>query len=205
MKNNIILELNNITKSYGKPLFRPVSFKLAAGEGLFLAGHNGSGKTTCLDIIAGITKCDSGSVSCSGKIGYVMQTDGFYGSLSCKDNLLLEAGLCGLSGKRAKQGVAAVSELCDLGDFLGRKVSKCSGGMRTRVAIAAALLGDTKLLLLDEVFSHLDIEAQDEIKAILASLKQQGIALIVVSHQRDSYDNLCELMITLPNSVVSEV
>lgn len=202
MGNNIVLELNNITKAYGKPLFQPVSLTLAAGEGLFLTGHNGSGKTTCLDIIAGITKSSTGTVSCSCKTGYVMQTDGFYPGLSCKDNLLLEAGLCGLSGGRARQRVCEVSTLCGLEDFLDRKISKCSGGMRTRVDLAAALLADAGLLLLDEVFSNLDIGSQEEIKEILLNLKRQGMALIIVSHQRDSYEDLCERRLSMPDGVV---
>ena len=194
-----------MTKSFGTPLFQPVSFQLAAGEGLFLAGRNGSGKTTLLDVIAGISKPDSGTVRCRARIGYVMQHGGFYDTLSCRDNLLLEAGLSGMSGKAAQASVQKASRLCGVEAFLQKPISKCSGGMRTRAAIAAALINEPGVLLLDEIFSHLDLSAQDEIKALLISLKEQGLALVVVSHQRDSYEGICEQKLTLPDSKVSPI
>ena len=194
------LSVQGISKAYKAPLFESVSFTLAAGEGLGILGHNGCGKTTLLDIIAGIQKPDAGTVVCYTPVGYVMQSDSFQDALSCQDNLRLEAALCGFKGRDAQERIQRVAAQCDTLGYLKKRLSKCSAGMRARISIAAALLPAPGLLLLDEAFSALDIESQARIKSLLTDEKARGMSLVMVSHNRDDFNGLCENILTLSSA-----
>jgi ABC-type multidrug transport system ATPase subunit len=197
---NEILTVSRLQKIRRTPLFEPVSFSLVRGEGLGVYGRNGCGKTTLLDIIAGVVKPDAGEFSRAGSLGYVMQQDGFQEALSCRDNLRLEAALCALTGKTARERVQECAERCDLLAFWHKPLSRCSVGMRARLSIAAALLPAPELLLLDEAFSGLDRESYDSVKKLLREKKQAGTAIILVSHNRDDFTELCENILTLPDA-----
>ncbi|MDR0434002.1 MAG: ATP-binding cassette domain-containing protein [Gracilibacteraceae bacterium] len=195
-----ILTVSRLQKIRQAPLFEPVSFSLGRGEGLGVYGRNGCGKTTLLDMIAGLVKPDAGEFNRAGRLGYVMQLDGFQNALSCRDNLRLEAALCGLTGQAAKQRVLACAEQCDILSFWRKPFSRCSTGMRARTAIAAALLPEPELLLLDEAFSGLDQESYASVKKIILEKKQAGAALILVSHVWEDFTDLCETALTLPDA-----
>jgi ABC-type multidrug transport system ATPase subunit len=175
---SILVELKGIEKRFKEPLFLPVSFSVKEGEGLALSGRNGSGKTTLLDIIAGLRRPDSGSVHVSRPLGYVMQNDGLDGLLSCRDNLRYEAALCHLSKAESRQRIGRLVEMCGITSFLNKRLSRCSAGMRQRVAFAAALMSNPKVLLLDEAFSSLDAGSAAAMKEILTSLKSDGACII---------------------------
>jgi ABC-type multidrug transport system ATPase subunit len=201
-----LLTATGISKSVrGQAVFSPATFTVAAGEGLAVRGHNGSGKTTLLDIIAGIRTADSGDLSLDAKIGYVMQRDGFQDALSCADNLLFEAALCGLAGRGARERALYCADLCGAGGFLAKRVSKCSGGMRARLAMAAALIPEPGILLLDEPFNAIDQETRSGIKGLLMRMKEHGTAFVVVSHNPSDYEGLCERTLDLPEAEVGAI
>ena len=202
MTMTTLVELNGIEKRFDKPLFSPVSFTLLSGEGLALSGRNGSGKTTLLDIIAGLKRPDKGSVCINGPIGYVMQNDGLDGLLSCRDNLRYEAALCRLSAAESRQKITLLAELCGVTSFLNKRLSKCSAGMRQRVAIAAALISDPKVLLLDEAFSSLDAQSAAAMKEVLISLMGEGACVIFATHIPGESDGLCSRTLVLPDAVL---
>jgi ABC-type multidrug transport system ATPase subunit len=160
------LTVRELEKHHGKSLFEPLSFSLSKGEGLGIYGHSGCGKTTLLDMVAGLQRADSGECKVHGRIGYAMQNDGFQESLSCLDNLKREASLCGISGKAAKERIELCAKQCEAIPFLKKRLSKCSLGMRLKVALAAALLAEPELLLDDE-FSALDETAKVLVKSLL--------------------------------------
>jgi ABC-type multidrug transport system ATPase subunit len=189
-----------ITKSYGSPLFAPVSFTLRGGEGLGLEGCNGSGKTTLLDIISGLCRPDAGHMRTHGMIGYVMQRDGLSGLLSCRDNLLFEAALCRLPSSEARSRIGDLAEQCAISGFLDKRLSRCSAGMRQRVSLAAALLCRPAILLLDEAFSPLDADSRSIVRDIIASCMDGGAAAVIVSHDRSDLEALCSRAISLPDS-----
>ncbi|MDR0948068.1 MAG: ATP-binding cassette domain-containing protein [Lachnospiraceae bacterium] len=196
----MILQVEGIQKNYQKPLFSPVSFILDKGEGLAISGHNGSGKTTLLDMIAGLCKPSAGVCRRHTKLGYVMNLPGFQESLSCYDNLMTEAYLCGLKQSAAKEQVLACMAQCDMLSYAHQKYKKCSAGMKARVSIAAALLGDPGLLLLDEAFNALDIETVNFVKTLLLKRKAIGTSIIMISHNRTDFDGLCERLLLLPDA-----
>jgi ABC-type multidrug transport system ATPase subunit len=195
-----ILTVSQLQKKRRVPLFEPVSFFLLRGEGLGIYGRNGCGKTTLLDILAGLTKPDAGEFTRAGRIGYVMQRDGFQDALSCRDNLRVEAALCALPGQTARARVQSCAAQCDILPFWRKRLSRCSAGMRARLSIAAALLPEPELLLLDEAFSGLDQDSYTSIKSLLREKKQAGTAMILVSHNREDFAGLCEYVLTLPEA-----
>jgi|GEM_PF-3526452 len=203
--NNVPLLVEKVTKVRGTALFSPVSFTLHAGEGIGIYGHNGCGKTTLLDMIAGVRSPDAGEIKLGVSVGYVMQSDGFQDSMTCRDNLLFEAALCGLRGQEARQRVELAAEQCGVSDFLGKRLSRCSAGMRGRLSIAAALIPKPGVLLLDEAFSALDSETHSRIKSLLFEQKESGTALVLVSHSREDFDGLCERVLTLPDGEVNRI
>jgi len=199
---SVLVELNEIEKRFEKPLFSPVSFSLLNGEGLALSGRNGSGKTTLLDIIAGLRRPDNGSIHVNGSIGYVMQNDGMDGLLSCKNNLRYEAALCHLSASESHKKITLLAELCGVTPFLNKRLSRCSAGMRQRVAFAAALMSDPKILLLDEAFSSLDTQSVAAMKGILISLMSEGACVIFATHIPGETDDLCSRTLMLPEAII---
>ena len=200
-----VLDISNLQKMRETSLFSPVSFSLSSGEGLGLYGHNGCGKTTLLDMIAGLQKQNSGEISLNTSIGYVMQKDGFQENLSCKDNLTIEAAICGLSGEAARNRIDYCAALCEVLPYWKKKISKCSAGMRARVALAAAFISNPGLLLLDEAFNTLDYETVQLMKKTLKEKKNEGMALILVSHDKEDFPELCERVLYLPGAEISPI
>jgi ABC-type multidrug transport system ATPase subunit len=200
-----ILVISEMVKNRKTPLFAPVSLSLKRGEGLAVVGYNGSGKTTLLDVVAGLLTPDRGTCSVYGRVGYVMQRDGLQPSLSCMDNLLLEAGLCGLGQEAARERALSCAKVCGAQGYLRKPIAKCSGGMRCKVAVAAALIPGPDLLVLDESLGPLDAAAREQVLGLLRSLKAQGAALVMVSHNPADFIGLCELRLTLPEARVERV
>ena len=200
-----VLEVNDLQKVRETSLFNPVSFSLGAGEGLGLYGHNGCGKTTLLDIIAGLQKHNSGEINLNASIGYVMQHDGFQDNLSCKDNLMIEAAICGLKGEAARNRIDYCAALCEVLPYWKKKISKCSAGMRARVALAAAFMSNPGLLLLDEAFNTLDFNTVQLMKRTLSEKKKEGMALLLVSHDKEDFPGLCERVLYLPSAEISTI
>src|SRR6266576_2954424 len=171
-----MLEVKHLTKNYGKLIaVTGVSFRADRGETIGLLGPNGAGKTTTVSIIAGLLSPDSGEVLIEGKqvnsdtdpvklkIGLVPQDMALYDKLSARDNLTFFAALYSLAGAKAKQAIDDVLNLVGLSDRAGDKVETFSGGMKRRLNLAAALLHDPQILLLDEPTVGVDPQSRNAI------------------------------------------
>src|SRR5262245_5837737 len=158
-----MLEVRNLQKRYGDVVaVAGVSFTAGAGQTVGLLGPNGAGKTTTVSIIAGLIRADAGQVLIEGRplardtdpikrrIGLVPQDLALYAELSAADNLTLFGSLYDLDGVNLKRAIAEALELVGLVDRARDKVRTFSGGMKRRLNLAAALLHDPQLLLLDE-------------------------------------------------------
>src|SRR6202050_2776293 len=158
-----MLEAKALKKSYGKVIaVDGVNLRAGAGETVGLLGPNGAGKTTTVSIIAGLLRPDSGEVLIEGsplrgdtdpikrKIGLVPQDIALYDELSALDNLAFFAALYELDGARARRAIAEALALVGLADRAKDKVGTFSGGMKRRLNLAAALVHDPQILLLDE-------------------------------------------------------
>jgi heme exporter protein A len=180
---------------YGvRPVLRGIDLELARGESLAVLGANGAGKTTLLRVLAGLLRPRSGEVRILGeplpgtpslrsRVGLVMHEGGFYADLSARENLMFFAAIAGLPrGAREARVVLALEEV-DLGAAADRRAGEFSRGMKQRLAIARALLGDPELLLLDEPFSGLDRQGARGISELLAARRAAGTSLVMVLHE----------------------
>src|SRR5215510_3126926 len=158
-----MLTVKNLRKSFGSLVaVNEVSFSLADGQILGLLGPNGAGKTTTVSMMAGLLTPDRGEVLIAGhrlagdtdpakrRIGLVPQDLALYDELTARDNLRFFGALYQLNGAALDKGIASALSLVELGDRAGDRVKTFSGGMKRRLNLAAGLLHDPDILLLDE-------------------------------------------------------
>lgn len=156
-----LIELDHLAKSFGnRAILHDINLAVNRGEIVGLIGPSGSGKTTTIKTMLGMEKATSGTTLVSGQqmpnrqilgqIGYMAQSDALYESLSARENLEFFGEMKGVTGKKLKQEIAHVSQVVDLTSDLNQRVSGYSGGMKRRLSLAIALLGQPELLILDE-------------------------------------------------------
>jgi ABC-2 type transport system ATP-binding protein len=205
-----MLEVKGVTKKYG-PLVavNDINFRVDDGETIGLLGPNGAGKTTTVSIIAGLLSADSGEVLIEGKqvksdtdpvklkIGLVPQDMALYDQLTARDNLTFFAALYSLAGAKAKQPIDDALNLVGLSDRAGDKVKTFSGGMKRRLNLAAALLHDPQILLLDEPTVGVDPQSRNAIFDNLETLKKRGKTLIYTTHYMEEAERLCDRIVII--------
>jgi ABC-2 type transport system ATP-binding protein len=210
-----MLQVNGLTKSYGKlTAVSGVSFQVNAGETIGLLGPNGAGKTTTVSVIAGLLSPDSGEVLIEGKrvksdtdpvklnIGLVPQDMALYDQLSARDNLTFFAALYSLAGTKARHAIAEALDLVGLSDRADDKVKEFSGGMKRRLNLAAALLHDPQILLLDEPTVGVDPQSRNAIFDNLEVLKKRGKTLIYTTHYMEEAERLCDRIVIIDHGRV---
>jgi ABC-2 type transport system ATP-binding protein len=210
-----MLEVNGLTKRYGKlKAITGVSFRADSGETIGLLGPNGAGKTTTVSIIAGLLSPDSGEVLIEGKqvksdtdpiklkIGLVPQDMALYDQLTARDNLTFFAALYSLAGAKARHAIDEALNLVALSDRAGDKVGTFSGGMKRRLNLAAALLHDPQILLLDEPTVGVDPQSRNAIFENLETLKKRGKTLIYTTHYMEEAERLCDRIVIIDHGKV---
>ncbi len=198
-----VLEIKNLTKTYGSlTALSDFSLQVFPGEIFAILGPNGSGKTTTLGILLDILKADSGEFYWFGerptdkqrqKIGSLLETPIFYPHLSAVNNLRIVADI-----KNAPY--SKIDELLSLMGLSERKNSKYktySLGMKQRLAIAAALIGDPEVLILDEPTNGLDPKGIAEIRDLITRVGKQGTTIILASHLLDEVQKVCSHVVIL--------
>jgi ABC-2 type transport system ATP-binding protein len=213
--SSFMLEVNGLTRTYGKLIaITGVSFRADCGETIGLLGPNGAGKTTTVSIIAGLLSPDSGEVLIEGKqvksdtdpvklkIGLVPQDMALYDQLTARENLTFFAALYSLAGAKAKQPIAEALNLVGLSDRAGEKVGTFSGGMKRRLNLAAALLHDPQILLLDEPTVGVDPQSRNAIFENLETLKKRGKTLIYTTHYMEEAERLCDRIVIIDHGKV---
>lgn len=193
-----VLTLQNISKSYGKiQALNNLSFEIPQGCVFGVLGPNGSGKTTLLSIILDVLKADAGNFLWFGqpgspeqrkKIGSLLETPNFYHYLSAVNNLKITNSI---SGRGNMPEIDAVLEKVKLYERRNSRFSSYSLGMKQRLAIAAALLGEPQVLVLDEPTNGLDPVGIAEIRELMIALNKQGHTIIMASHLLDEVEKVC--------------
>lgn len=199
-----MLELINVSKTYrsGKAV-DGVSFRVGPGEILGLIGANGAGKSTCVSMIATITKPDSGQILFDGhdirkepdairsRLGYVPQDIALYEDLTGRDNMKFWGRSYGIHGKALKE---AIDEVCRVisfdDDLLKKRVREYSGGMKRRLNIGVALLHRPDLVILDEPTTGIDLNSGKLILDAIEKLRSGGTAVIYVGHYLEEVERL---------------
>ena len=176
-----VLSLQDITKYYGSiQALNNVSFEVPTGSVFGILGPNGSGKTTLLSIILDVLKANKGKFLWFGqpgspdqrkKIGSLLETPNFYHYMSAADNLKITQSI---SGRGTKEDIDSVLKKVRLYERRKSRFSTFSLGMKQRLAIAAVLLGDPKVLVLDEPTNGLDPVGIAEIRQLIIELKESG-------------------------------
>ena len=186
------LLLENVSKTYGRKDAPALgSFSFAFRDGVYgLLGPNGAGKSTLMNILTQNITPDGGCVRLDGTdikgmgsryrslIGYAPQEQELYRQFSGWDFLWYMAALKGLGREEARKQIETVTEVLNMGPFISRRMGGYSGGMRQRVLIAQALLGDPKILIMDEPTAGLDPEERIRIQDYIGNLSRERIVLI---------------------------
>jgi manganese/iron transport system ATP-binding protein len=192
-----VVEFNGVTIRYGdgKPALEDTSFALTRGERVAIVGPNGAGKSTLLKAVAGILAPSAGSVAVYGAvagghicIGYVPQRSqvDWNFPVTVADVVLMgrvaRIGLFRQAGRNDHRLVAESLAQVGMSALAGRQIGELSGGQQQRVFIARALAQEATILLMDEPFSGVDAPAQESILEILDRLRQQGVTMLVSTH-----------------------
>src|SRR5207302_6227800 len=179
-----------------------------------LLGPNGAGKTTTVSMIAGLLTPDAGEVLIGGKrlagdtdpakrkVGLVPQDLALYDELSARDNLRFFGALYGLRGAALERAIGAAIDLVGLGDRLRDRVKTFSGGMKRRLNLAAGLLHDPDILLLDEPTVGVDPQSRNAIFDNLETLKQRGKALLYTTHYMEEAERLADRIVVIDHGKV---
>lgn len=205
-----ILKICNLQKTYGKEpntVYALKDLTFSVESGVFgLLGHNGAGKTTLMKMLATISKPTSGSVSVCGfdtqkqgdevrkLIGYLPQELNMYPSLSVLDFVSYMAELREI---KSRKKVIDVLEQVDMAQFAKRRISQLSGGMKRRVGIAAALVGDPHVLIVDEPTAGLDPEERVRFRGVLSRFAKDGKCVLLSTHIVEDVYQLCEQLAVL--------
>ena len=192
-----ILSVSQLKKDYGRiKALQGVSFDVPSGTVFGILGPNGSGKTTLLGIIMDVLKATSGSFKWFGEdpvhgqrksVGTLLETPNFYHYLSAVQNLKITAEIKG----HGQDDIERVLEIVNLTQRKNSKFSTYSLGMKQRLAIAAALLGDPPVLVFDEPTNGLDPVGIAEIRELIKKLASQGKTIIMASHLLDEVEKVC--------------
>ncbi|MGA9869835.1 MAG: ATP-binding cassette domain-containing protein [Rhodococcus sp. (in: high G+C Gram-positive bacteria)] len=196
------LTIDDVSKRYGdKIALDSLSFDVRPGELFGFVGSNGAGKTTTMRITLGVLSADSGQVLLGGKqvdldvrrtIGYMPEERGLYPKMKVGPQLAYLAELHGLSKSDAHSAVQRWTERLGISERLDDTVDALSLGNQQRVQLAAALIHDPAVLVLDEPFSGLDPVAVDVMSEVLREKAASGVPVIFSSHQLDLVQRLCD-------------
>jgi sodium transport system ATP-binding protein len=204
-----VIQIHEVTKQFKDKkkyvtALKHVSFSVGKGEVVGLLGENGAGKTTLLRTIATLLTPTEGSVEVAGydtikhpneiktKIGVLFGGEtGLYDRLTARENLQYFALLYGLSKHETKVRIDDLARMFGMRDYLDRKVSGFSKGMRQKVAIARTLIHNPDIILFDEPTTGLDITSSNVFRQLVHQLKREGKTIVFSSHIMEEVSLLC--------------
>ncbi|WP_206786541.1 ABC transporter ATP-binding protein [Amycolatopsis sp. MtRt-6] len=196
------LEIDGISKRYGDVVaLREMTFDVRPGELFGFVGSNGAGKTTTMRIALGVLSADAGEVRYDGApvthetrrhIGYMPEERGLYPKMKVAEQLTYLARLHGMSTADARSSTEKWTERLGVAGRRDDEVQKLSLGNQQRVQLAAALVHEPRILVLDEPFSGLDPVAVDVMSQVLKEKAAEGVPVVFSSHQLDLVERLCD-------------
>jgi len=207
-----MLELHSINRSFGeRRVLRDVSFTVTGGRMTGFVGGNGAGKTTTMRVILGVLAADSGTVTLDGapltaeqrtRFGYMPEERGLYPKMKVAEQIVYLGRLHGMSAAQAKGNTESLLERLGLGERMDDTVESLSLGNQQRAQIAAALVHDPEVLVLDEPFSGLDPIAVEVVLNVLKDFAATGAPVIFSSHQLDIVERLCDDLVVIADGEI---
>src|SRR5688572_11308769 len=214
-----VLEVSDLRKQFKPRLFKPrfealrgVSFSVQQGECFGLLGQNGAGKTTTIKVATGLLKPDGGSATLLGKpcgdaaarraLGYLPENPYFHEHLTPAEGLATYGRLCGVDAATIAARAPALLARVGLADAVNRRLRGFSKGMRQRFGLAAALLHEPDLLLLDEPLTGLDPGGRRLVKELILEQRQRGATVVLCSHVLADVEELCDRVVVLHHGEV---
>ncbi|MGE5474032.1 MAG: ABC transporter ATP-binding protein [Ignavibacteriales bacterium] len=207
-----VIEARNLTKRYkNTAAVDGVTFTAESGEILGILGPNGAGKTTLLSLISTLVKPDQGELYFNKEdiikkpkaiqpfLGFVPQEIALYEMLSVKDNMYFWGGIYDLSRVQIKDRITEVLEMVGLKEHINQRVSRLSGGMKRRLNIAASLIHQPQILIMDEPTVGIDTESRRYIISAIKNLKNKGTIIIYTSHYIEEAEFLCDRLLIMKN------
>ena len=198
-----VIQVNNLSKSYkGTTALRQVSFNVPKGSVFGILGPNGSGKSTLLGLILGVLHSDAGSYSWFNqgnhadlrrRIGALLERPNFHPNMTALNNLKLIAMIRGVE----ESEIYTAMDIVDLGDKGEAKYKTFSYGMKQRLAIAATLIGNPEVLILDEPTNGLDPQGIADIRDLISKIAKEGTTIILASHMLSEIEKVCSHVMIL--------
>jgi len=199
------LETRGLSKTYGKlrhvRALEPLDLVVGTGTVFGLLGANGAGKSTLVKTVLGICRATTGHALIFGqdsrnpdarrKVGYLPEGTNFARYLTGRDVLHYFAQLAGVTGSKLRDQVAEKLKLVGMTDWADKKVRKYSKGMRQRIGLAQAMLGDPRLIILDEPTDGVDPEGRHHIRDLIIKLGKEGVTLFLNSHMLSEVETVC--------------
>lgn len=205
-----MLELRNVSKHFsGIPAVDNVSFSASPGQVTGYLGPNGSGKSTTMKMITGLIEMTAGHILFQGKpiqddlisykqrMGYVPEEPYLYNHLSAVEYLTMVAQLRNLPDRESSERIDGLLRMLALYDDRHASIAGYSKGMRQKVLIAAALLHNPELVLLDEPFSGLDVGSALILRSLIQELAGRGKVVLLSSHELDTVERVCSCVVIL--------
>ena len=186
-----------------------VDFDVEPGICFGFLGPNGAGKTTTMKMIYGLATVDSGELSVLGmdanterrriksRLGVVPQETNLDGDLTVRENLLQQARYFGIDSAKAEERAAELLEFSLLSDRADERIHSLSGGMKRRLLISRALMGDPELVVLDEPTTGLDPQARLAVWGALGRLRRRGVTLLLTTHYMEEAERLCDRLVIM--------
>ena len=202
--NDLALEINNLTKSYGKNLaVKNINFKIKKGSIIGLLGPNGCGKSTTIGMILGLIKPSSGSVIINGqnienyrtnllqKMNFLSPYIELPKKLTIKENLKVYGKMYNV--KNCEKKIDELMSKLNLNEFKNKKTGELSSGQKNRVSLAKALINDPEILLLDEPTASLDPDIGDYVRTIIEDFTfNKNATILLASHNMNEVERLCD-------------
>ncbi len=205
MGEKTIIEVEGLVKHYGEvKAVDDVSFSVEEGEIFGLLGPNGAGKTTLMEILCGLRRFDHGKVTIHGfdlvkdslkiraAVGFCPQETLLYDLLSVRENFAFSASLYSISSKKFKERVEFSSKVLGVEEFLNRRVQQLSGGMKRRANLAASIIHDPPIVILDEPTVGFDPNVKREFWELIKNLKNYGKTILLSTHDMYEADEICD-------------
>jgi ABC-type polysaccharide/polyol phosphate transport system ATPase subunit len=183
-----------------------ITFDVRRGEVFGIVGPNGAGKSTLLKLIAGIYPIDSGRIRAAGRVAPLIELGvGFRPELPARENVMLNAVMMGLSRAEARRRTDGIIEFAELEDFTDLRLKNYSSGMRGRLGFSVMSHVDADVMLIDEILSVGDKAFRDKCGDVIASMRERGRTVVLVSHEMGSINRHCDRALLLYDHRVQQL